>query len=348
MVVDDKVLMKQYRATIADLKMKLEEALASGGGGGAMAAAERVSYMDRIKALEELVKSSGGDISTIGDFVAPTVSSGASSKGGSFSDEEVIELRSKNAELSRRVNALTSEAAEVNELKAHLEEYEKSSRAELEEEMAKLEADKHSFNVERYAILADRTALIEKEGTVGQLLASLDERESKLRHLLGTLKEQQEQWQRAVSDLKRREDLVDEWQKNHGAREAKLDEVAESHNETFEQLTKRERATAEGEQALKSRQRELQEREQKRLQVALSRAAKTEQDAAEYEQKVKDEEAAVRKREHECDLRNREMANRRRELESWDQLLREKDAKLMKGRQAPSMRESTQHEMKKN
>ena len=165
-VVDDKVLIKQYRATIADLSSSRRASSGGGGGSGngAMAVAERTSYTDRIKVLEELVVSNGGDLQAAVQLVGKHhlfPSSAKSGGGGSFSDEEVLELRAKTAELSRRVNVLTSEADEVHQMKAHVEEYERSSRAELEEETAKLEADKHSFSVED-TILADRTALDEK------------------------------------------------------------------------------------------------------------------------------------------------------------------------------------------
>ena len=89
----------------------------------------------------------------------------------------------------------------MQELKASVEEYEQHCRTELEDEGAKLEADKHAFSVERIQILTDGPPWT-RRGQGGPALATLDERESKLRHLLGTLKEQQDQWQRAVSDLR--------------------------------------------------------------------------------------------------------------------------------------------------
>jgi centromeric protein E len=219
-VVDDKVLMRQYRATIAELKEQLEVAN-SNAMGGAMAAAERAAYEDRMRQLEDLVVTNGGDFDSVPQVELPkavsvTTSGGGGGGGGSVSDDEYREMRGKMQDMQRRIATLTAQAKEVSdvqELKASVEEYELQCRAEIEEDAAKLEADKHAFSVERIQILTDRTGLDEKEGKVGQLLATLDERESKLRHLLGTLREQQEQWQRAVSDLQRREDLVEEWQR---------------------------------------------------------------------------------------------------------------------------------------
>ena len=145
--------------------------------------------------------------------------------GSEEAREEIARERVKQAELQRRIAKLQAELSEHGDLaetRSGLEEYERSSRAEVEEETAKLETDKQAFSIERYKILSDRTALNEKESRVGQLLASLDEKDSKLRQILSTLKEQQDQWQRAVTDLQKREDLVDEWQKNHKVREMRV------------------------------------------------------------------------------------------------------------------------------
>ena len=77
----------------------------------------------------------------------------------------------------------------------------------------------------------------------------------------------------------------------------------------------------------RAQQRELQEREQ-RLQVALSRAANSEQVTAAFEEKLQQTERDLRKKQGELDVRDRELNSRRREMESWDLLLREKDRKV--------------------
>ena len=69
-------------------------------------------------------------------------------------------------------------------------------------------------------------------------------------------------------------------------------------------LATREASIVEGETTLKIRTREIQEREQ-RLQVALSKAAKAEQDAGAFEETLKLQEAVLRKREHEHALKDR-------------------------------------------
>lgn len=79
--------------------------------------------------------------------------------------------------------------------------------------------------------------------------------------------------------------------------------------------------------ALQAIQRELNERQQ-RLDVTLSRAANSEQAFQVAEEKLRAFEASLKKREGDNDIKERELLNRRRELESWDQLLRDKDKKI--------------------
>jgi len=94
-----------------------------------------------------------------------------------------------------------------------------------------------------------------------------------------------------------------------------------------QELLAREVAMGEYEARSRAQQRELQEREQ-RLQVALSRAANSEQVTAAFEEKLQQTERDLRKKQGELDVRDRELNSRRREMESWDLLLREKDRKV--------------------
>ena len=187
--------------------------------------------------------------------------------------------------------------------------------------------EKLSIQSERDLLLKERSAVDEKEGRVGLLMNNLDEKDSKLRQLLGTMKDQQEQWQRSISDLQRREDLVDEWQRSHKQRERKLQEIDLLHEKTFAELSQREAAVSVEEQKLRITTRELTEREQ-RLQVGLSRVANTEQSLASMEEKLSTWEDTLKKRELDSDMRERELLSRRKEMESWDSLLREKDKKI--------------------
>lgn len=353
-IVDDKALMKQYRNEIAKLKEELEVAAVSGSG-GAMARKERAAYDNRMKALEDKLVESGVDMTEIPPMeviVKPTpgAAGAVGGAGGGEDDSEALQqareenmlYSSKINELQRRISKLQAELTEhgdLNASKAQLEEYERNSRQELEEEMVKLEADKQRFSVERYKILSDRTALDEQEEKVGSLLSSLDEKESKLRQVLGTLKEQQDQWQRAIQDLQRREQLVEEWQKNHRIREQKLEDIHDGYKEQGNDLSRRESKIIEGETQLKIREQELHEREQ-RVQVAVSQAAKAEQDAGLFEESLKANENNLRKRENECALKDRELVSRRRELETYDQLLRDKDTKQRKQQQILDKKDS--------
>ena len=64
------------------------------------------------------------------------------------------------------------------------------------------------------------------------------------------------------------------------------------------------------------------------MQVALSRVANSEQSFAAAEEKLRAFEASLKKREGDNDIKERELLNRRREMESWDHLLRDKDKKV--------------------
>jgi chromosome segregation ATPase len=95
----------------------------------------------------------------------------------------------------------------------------------------------------------------------------------------------------------------------------------------FAELNKREADLSGEEQKFKVSQKELQEREG-RLQVALSRVANSEQTMAALEDKLNNYELTLKKRESDSDIRDRELLSRRKEMESWDVLLREKDRKI--------------------
>eukprot|EP01035_Chromulina_nebulosa_P025025 gene25025-32616_t len=119
----------------------------------------------------------------------------------------------------------------------------------------------------------------------------------------------------------------DEWQRSHKQRERKLQELDIANEKKFADIGRKESEIATEEQRLKGAQRELAEREQ-RLQVGMNKLANTEQAMAALETKLSAADAAVKKREIDADFRERELLSKRKEMESWDVLLREKDRKL--------------------
>jgi chromosome segregation ATPase len=140
--------------------------------------------------------------------------------------------------------------------------------------------------------------------------------------------------------LQRREDLVDDWQTNHTQRENRLKEIDSMQERKFAELNKREADLAAEEQKFKISEKELKEREA-RLQVALSRVSNSEQTVAALEDKLNNYELTLKKRENDSDIRDRELASRRKEMESWDVLLREKDRKISVEQRNLDEREAT-------
>eukprot|EP01032_Pedospumella_encystans_P011986 gene11986-13900_t len=326
--VDDKTLMKQYRSTIADLKAKLEAAskgMISADPDTALGQAlqEKVELENKVRSLEAVVIAGGGSLSLDG-------SSGAGAAAAAEAALELARLNQQVAEQNELIHELQhnlEEYSDWEESKAAFEEYQHHSTQELDDGLAKLEEEKQTLQNERYKMLKDRSNIDEKESRIGLLITNLDEKESKLRQMMGTMKEQQDQWQRSITDLKRREDLVDDWQTNHTQREKRLQETDAMQERKFAELNKREADLSAEEQKFKIAEKELKEREA-RLQVALSRVSNSEQTMAALEDKLNNYEQQLKKRENDSDIRDRELLSRRKEMESWDVLLREKDRKI--------------------
>jgi centromeric protein E len=321
-VVDERSLLKQYRSKISDLELKLEEYERGGGSGD-----NNPNWIKEKSELEATIQAlkigGGGDGEQIDNSTA-FIEALQEQKAENARQTAKI---SEQQRLITRLNTDLEEFNELDEAKTAFEEYQTSSASELEDLKVQVDNDKQSIQADRYKILSERANLEEKESRLAILLTTLDERDSKLRQMQATLKEQLEQWQRSIVDLQRREDLVDDWQNNHRDREKRISEMDEEREIKFNELLTREGLLAEHEQKFKLSQRELQEREQ-RLQVALSRVANAEQTAASIEEKLRASEASLKKRGNESDIKEREMLSRRREMESWDILLKEKDKKV--------------------
>lgn len=345
-VTDDRALIKQLRAYICELKEQLE---GNDGGSRSFTYAELLSQKEeletRVHSLELALNSSDGDYfedtqlerTSQQGHIATEVNIRHTGKMAALLQElqrakaELSKQNEKVLEQQRRIVSLESkmtEIADLEEAKSSFEDYQRESAQELEDEKAKLEKEKQTLQTDRYKILNERTAIEEKESRLGTLVTNLDERDSKLRQLLSTLKEQQDQWHRSIADLQRREELVDDWQRNHKQKEQRLNDKERDWDLKFAELNARESTLSELETKFKLQQRELQEREQ-RLQVALSRVANAEQASAAEEERLRIYEATLKKREGDCDMKERELLSRRKEMESWDTLLREKDRKLV-------------------
>ena len=133
---------------------------------------------------------------------------------------------------------------------------------------------------------------------------------------------------------------MDDWQTNHSQREKRLQETDAMQERKFAELNKREADLASEEQKFKIAEKELKEREA-RLQVALSRIANSESNIAALEEKLNNNEMNLKKRETDSDIRDRELLSRRKEMESWDVLLREKDRKISTEQKQLDERENT-------
>lgn len=316
-LLDDKALLKQYRATIAELRAQVED-LSGGKGSLAFANLDPDSFLGvlkqqkaeleiRTKTLENMLITKGvspAEIST-------QIEGNMRDFGGSFGNSGVSD--EKVAELNKQIATLTQENFDLLQLKASLEEDEQRL-LEIAFETDKLNEEKLKLQNERFKLLSDSRNLDEKEAKIGTLITNLDDKESKLRQKLSTLKEQVEQWNRSITDLKRREDLVEEWQRNHKVLEDKVEELKAQVERKGAELGEREKKIGEEENRARQVNKELAEREQ-RLQLGLSRIAKGEESNHLKEESLQSFEAALKKKETECDIRERELASRRKELE---------------------------------
>lgn len=172
---------------------------------------------------------------------------------------EIIDLEQIQASLEADVGSLDN----FEEMKNTFEEYQQQVQAQIDDDRAKMAAEKESLQAERALTMAERTHLDEKEGRLGLLTAALDERESRLRHHLNTLQEQEGNWQQSIEALTRREELAAEWQNNHRSREKKIQDWDDQLKKKFADLSKREADLVEAEHAFKTQKRELGEREQR-------------------------------------------------------------------------------------
>jgi len=350
-VIDDRMLIKQYKATIQELRVqvnKLEDEAADKSSAVDHAIVttlqqDKKELESKVKSLEVLVMRGTNaleEINTVSsselDEVNETLRGvqatninlqnelNASKKKVRQLNAEIINLEHTQASLEADLGALN----DFEDLKNTFEDYQQEVQAQIDDDRTKMEAEKETLQNERSLTMAERTHLDEQEGKLGLLLAALDERESKLRHHLNTLKEQEGHWQQSIEDLTRREELVEEWQSNHRGREKKLQDWDDQLEKKFSELSQREAALIESEHSFKTQKRELGEREQ-RLQVALSRVAHTEQAVSSLEEKLSVQENVLKVRESEMDVKEREIVVRRRELEQWDSLIREKDRKVV-------------------
>ena len=349
--IDEKMLIDQLRNTVLQMKEQLESQ--SGCPMMQQIIREKQELEEKVKGLEDFVMGVSGDVGDGEDINIGDVSIGDGKMGGkstitlfkSLQDakSQIKRLSEKNDELNCYIAVLKTELGDYQELeesKAAFDEYQRESMLELEDERAKIEKDKQVMQADRYKMLNERSSVEEKESRLGTLFVSLDERDSRLRQTLATLKEQQEHWKNSVDELKHREDLVDDWQKNHHIREKRLQEMISELEMKGLEVTNAQNKLAELEQKFKLRQRELQEREQ-RLQIALSRVADSEQVAASNEEKFKVFEIALRKREADCDMKERDLTSRWKEMEAFDIILRDKERKLSSDQVGLEQREDT-------
>ncbi len=340
-IVDDKVLIHQYKHIITELREQLELQSSGGGPQYEEAIKEKERLEEKVKSLEELLLSgSGQSFGDLGlnetDVTSSLVGRGGGAatltllKGLNEAKAENAKLTEKLSELVKKKTLLETELADLNEFveaKNTFDEYQREREQEIEDERNKLDKEKQTLQSDRYKILNERSSVEEKERRLATVIMSIDEKDSKLRQTLSTLKEQQDQWHRSVIDLQRREDTVDDWQRNHHKQELKLNESLSEIEVKTAALNNKEGILNELEAKMKLKLRELQEREQ-RLQVAMSRIADSEQNIIDKEENYKLYEASVRKREIDCDIKDKALSARWKELESLEALLREKERKM--------------------
>ena len=340
-IVDDKVLIHQYKHIITELREQLEIQSSGTGPQFEEAIKEKEKLEEKVRTLEELLLSgSGQSFGDLGLNETDVTSSLAGRGGGAATltllkglndaKAENAKLNEKYSELLKRKTSLENELADLNEFveaKNTFDEYQREREQEIEDERSKLDKEKQALQSDRYKILNERSSVEEKERRLATVIMSIDEKDSKLRQTLSTLKEQQDQWHRSVVDLQRREDTVDDWQRNHHKQELKVNEALSEIEVKTVALNNKESILNELEAKMKVKLRELQEREQ-RLQVAMSRIADSEQNIVDKEENYKLYESSVRKREIDCDIKDKALSARWKELESLEALLREKERKM--------------------
>ncbi len=375
-VVDDKSLIRNLKAQVAELKTQLDEAnekleggggpmmdlsaidlgeggdTGEGGGGGNMgnsaasqalrqALREREELLNKIQVLEGVM----GDASVAGEDAegdaAKSSGVGAGTSVKNLIDDLVdAQRRSRDAETTVKLLKQKVEMfGDIEESRKQAEEEKMESIQGLAEESDKIAREREGLQDERQKVMQEREAMDEKESRLGMLLSALDERDSKLRQHMSMIQEQKKQWENSVRDLRRREDLVNDWQKKHSSREARLKERDEAFEKKLKELRHREAENAKLELRIKADRKSLSEREQ-RLDTKLSRSLVKEQEVESELVRVGKLEEAVSTRESELDLKERELAMKRRELERWDALLRDKDEKLAEELKSNDERES--------
>lgn len=219
---------------------------------------------------------------------------------------------------------------EIDRLKNSLYEWEEDERGSAQaiaDDRTRIEKEKESIQVERSKNVSERNIIDEKEGRVNSLVISLDEKDGKLHRILAQLQSDREKFESSIHDLKKREELVREWTESFNKREDRVKLLEIEREEKLNELTERHTQFAENEKALSIRQREFQ-MEEERAVVTFSKLSNDQEKLKVSEQKLRDYESSIRKREGEMDVKEREVLSRRKELESWDNMLREKDRKV--------------------
>ena len=219
---------------------------------------------------------------------------------------------------------------EIERLKNSLYEWEEDERGSAQaivDDRIRIEKEKESLHLERSKNISERNIIDEKEGRVNSIVISLDEKDGKLHRILSQLQSDREKFESSIHDLKKREELVREWTESFNKREERVKQLEIEREEKLNELTERHTQLAENEKALSIRQREFQ-LEEERAVVTLAKLSNDQEKLKVTEQKLRDYESSIRKREGETDVKERELLSRRKELESWDNMLREKDRKV--------------------
>jgi hypothetical protein len=310
---------------------------------------EKADMEERINVYELLMSSieieriptekEGGDGPSVGEgtnaaFGTPNDDAGStrSLDAGSIMNlvDELSHARRTIQDHEANIGKLKSKLeifGDLEEAKLAAEERDQEAIQGLAEESDKIAREREQLHNDRSRVMAEREAMDEKESRLGMLLSVLDERDSKLRQHMSMIQDQKQQWEASVRDLRRREDLVMDWQQKHSARENRLRERDEAFEVKVKELQKRENAATAQELELKKNRKKQEELEQ-RVQTKLSQSMEKDQLYEEEVKRVSDLENGIKKREDEMEMKERELVFKRRELEGWDSLLRERDNKL--------------------